>query len=380
MTPVGMKRLECLDGLRGILAVYVLLGHMAPFASLPEWIQTAVSHGGAAVDLFFVLSGLVITQSLLRAEGRAKPFLIARAARIYPVFLLVFVFAVMVQPWSCGFERMPWIGPENAARTICVMAWPHAWMPEIIAHLTMTHGLFPNGVLKDVWVSFLGSAWSLSTEWQFYVLALLTASHSRRLCWMLLGLAVAGVGWHLASPDAWHFSRAFLANKGHFFALGVASVPLVRQEPGAAWRYGLVAIGCLAICATEGSIGKTLPPTAWTLFLIVQIRPEIPGLDLAGRLLRSQFTQYLGAISYCLYLVNEPIHKLVSALLSWVASGNATLFTLLWIPAAIGLPVLASAWLHAHIEAPALRWGRTFGERAAWFKRVPSVQGRAGGI
>ncbi len=150
-------------------------------------------------------------------------------------------------------------------------------------------------VLKDVWVSFLGSAWSLSTEWQFYVLALLTASHSRRLCWMLLGLAVAGVGWHLASPDAWHFSRAFLPNKGHFFALGVASVPLVRQEPGAAWRYGLVAIGCLAICATEGSIGKILPPTAWTLFLIVQIRPEIPGLDLAGRLLRSQFSAIPGS-------------------------------------------------------------------------------------
>ena len=34
----------------------------------------------------------------------------------------------------------------------------------------MTHGLFPNGVLPDVWVGFLGAAWSLSTEWQFYLL------------------------------------------------------------------------------------------------------------------------------------------------------------------------------------------------------------------
>ena len=67
-----MKRLECLDGLRGLLAVYVLLGHMAPFAVLPGWIQLAVSHGGAAVDVFFVLSGLVITQSLLRAGRHAR--------------------------------------------------------------------------------------------------------------------------------------------------------------------------------------------------------------------------------------------------------------------------------------------------------------------
>ena len=52
-----MKRLECLDGLRGVLAVYVMLGHMAPFAVLPRWIISALAHGGAAVDVFFILSG-----------------------------------------------------------------------------------------------------------------------------------------------------------------------------------------------------------------------------------------------------------------------------------------------------------------------------------
>ncbi len=43
----GMKRLDSLDGVRGFLALYVLLGHMAPFAVLPRWIQRSVSHGGA---------------------------------------------------------------------------------------------------------------------------------------------------------------------------------------------------------------------------------------------------------------------------------------------------------------------------------------------
>ncbi len=121
-----MKRWDCLDGLRGMLAVYVLLGHMAPFAVLPGIVQDAVSHGGAAVDLFFVLSGLVIVTTLERTGGRADAFLIARAARIFPVFLPVFAVSIAVQPWSCGFGLMPWIGPDNAARTICVMAWPHA--------------------------------------------------------------------------------------------------------------------------------------------------------------------------------------------------------------------------------------------------------------
>jgi peptidoglycan/LPS O-acetylase OafA/YrhL len=360
-----MRRLECLDGLRGLLAVYVLLGHMAPFAVLPDQVQLAVSHGQAAVDVFFILSGLVITQSLRHANGRAMPFLITRAARIYPVYLPVFAVAAVVQPWSCGFERMPWIGSEDAARTICVMADPHGWLAEILAHLTMTHGLFPDGVLKDVWVSYLGSAWSLSTEWQFYVLALLVAGGNRRLCWLLLAVAVAGVAWRTTAPSPWQFSRAFLPNKAEFFALGVASVPVVCLESGAVPRYGGILAITLIICATQGTFGKMLPPLVWTVCLGMQMLPNWGGSPRFGWVLRNKATQYLGAISYCLYLVNEPIHKLIGTVLSRLTEGNATMFTLIWLPASIGLPMLAAIWLHRYLEAPALRWGRAIAGRAA---------------
>jgi peptidoglycan/LPS O-acetylase OafA/YrhL len=369
MEMVRMKRLECLDGVRGLLAVYVLLGHMAPFAVLPGSVQRILSHGGAAVDVFFILSGLVITQSLLHADGKAMPFLISRIARIYPVFLLVFGLSAVVHPWSCGFEDMPWIGPENAARTICVMADPHGRLAEIVAHLTMTHGLFPNGVLKDVWVSYLGAAWSLSTEWQFYVLALLAPGGSRRLCWVLLGLAVAGVAWRHAVPETWQFSRAFLPNKAQFFALGVVSAPVVRRESGALVRYGVVLAATLIVCSTQGMIGKMLPPLIWTICLTIQMQPERAGLQWAGWLLRNSTAQYLGAISYCLYLVNEPIHKLVGVALSRLADGDAGLFTVLWIPAAIGLPMLAAAWLHKYWEVPALRYGRSVAKRVVATER-----------
>jgi peptidoglycan/LPS O-acetylase OafA/YrhL len=369
-----MKRLECLDGLRGFLAVYVLLGHMAPFAALPEWVQIGLSHGGAAVDMFFMLSGLVITQSLLHADCRATPFLIARAARIFPVFLVVFALAVTIQPLSCGFGHMPWIDPDGAARSICVAEWPHTWLPEITAHLTMMHGLIPNGVLPHAWVSFLGSAWSLSTEWQFYLVALLTGHQSRRLGWILLILAAAGVGWHLVVPDTWQFSRAFLPNKGHFFALGVASVAVVRRDTGALFRYAIFLAGCLAVCAAQGSIGKMVPPLAWTFCLAVQMRPTAHGLSLVNGFLRSREAKYLGAISYCLYLVNEPIHKIASTILSWFADGDSTRFTLMWIPAAIGLPLLAAAGLHRYLEAPALRWGRSLAKRS--IKDRTSVPGQ----
>lgn len=369
-----MRRLDSLDGVRGVLAVYVLLGHMAPFAPLPEWLQSAVSHGGAAVDLFFALSGLVITQSLLHAGGRPVPFLIARVARIFPVFLVVFAAAVAVAPQSCGFQLMPWIGVESTAHEICSSAWPRAWMPELLAHLTMTHGLFPNAMLPDAWVSFLGAAWSLSAEWQFYFLALLAARKGRWLCWILMALAVAGAAWQLAAPDAWQFSRAFLPNKGHFFALGVASVGVVRLQEGAWRRYWLVFAATVLLCATQGTLGKMLPPLAWTALLAIQAEPMNGMLHAAGAVLRSRVARHFGAISYCLYLVNEPIHKVIAPGLARLAGGDGRLFTAMWVPAAVGVPIAAAIVLHVWLEAPALRWGRTVARRFFPDQRVATVQ------
>lgn len=359
----GMKRLECLDGLRGLLAVYVLLGHLAPFAALPGWVQAAASHGGAAVDVFFMLSGLVITQSLLNAGGRAKPFLIARAMRIFPVYLPVFALAVIVQPLPCGFADMPWIGSDGAAHFICAPIWPKNWPAQIVAHLSMTHGLLPNAILPDAWVSLLGAAWSLSTEWQFYVLALLVAGRrpgvgQPALCWMLLALAVAGIGWQAVASEDWRFSRAFLPNKAHLFALGVASLPVVCREPKALPRYAVVLVASLLICATQDAVGKLLPPLAWTVCLWVQMNPHRGILGLAGGVFRCRPVQYLGAVSYCLYLVNEPIHKIIAPALGRIAAGDSIAFSLLWLPLATGLPIVAASWLHTHLEAPALRWRR----------------------
>lgn len=360
-----MKRLECLDGLRGVLAVYVLLGHMAPFANLPDWVQWSVSHGAAAVHLFFALSGLVIVQSLERAGGRAGPFLAARAGRIFPVFLPAFALAVAVEPLSCGFDAMPWLGWTSPAHSICVSGWPRAWASEIAAHLTMTHGLYPEAILPDVWVSFLGSAWSLSAEWQFYILAVLVPR--RRLLTILLLLATAGTAWRLLGPDIWQFSRAFLPNEAHYFALGVVSAAVVRRQPGSILRYGGVICAALAVAASAGAAGKMVPPLVWTACLLMQLGHPFWLLRIGRSTLTSPVCLWLGALSYCIYLVNEPIHKVIGVTLASLTHGDAALFTLIWIPAAIGVPILVSAVLHAWLEQPALTWvrrcvGRAFSE------------------
>ncbi|MBN8874939.1 MAG: acyltransferase [Rhodospirillales bacterium] len=363
-----MRRLECLDGVRGLLAVYVMLSHMAPFAALPAWLTQPLSHGGAAVDMFFILSGLVIPRSLQSFGWASRPFLVARATRIFPAYLLVLAVAVPVQLVPADFAALPWIGPESQARGIWSQGWPAHWGPELLAHLTMTHGLFPTGLLPDVWVSFLGAAWSLSTEWQFYVLVLLAGRWLRPdrrdllplLALGFLALAAAGAAWQAAAPPAWEFSRAFLPLKAHYFALGIASAALLQGQV----RPYLPILGAvLGLIAAQGGLDKLLVPLAWTLCL----GAERAQLGAAGawlaRFLRARPLLWCGAVSYPLYLVNEPIQKPLGFVLGRLANGDALVFGLFWVPLSIGLPLAAAALLHRHVEDPAMRWGHALARR-----------------
>ena len=365
-----MRRLLCLDGLRGLLAFYVMLSHSVPFAIAPSWVASLFVHGGAAVDVFFVLSGLVIVQSLASFDYQARPFLIARVARIYPVFLVVFALAIAVQPLHTGFGRMTWIGLDSPARYIWSEGWPKDWGLDLMTHLTMTHGLFPDGMQPYMWVSFLGAAWSLSTEWQFYVLVVIIGTRLGRgdaglcrLAALFLLISAAAVAWHMVAPDYWQFSRAFLPNKAQYFALGVASAVVVHRGSTAMRFYVAVLATCMALSGLQGGVDKLLPPLIWTGCLAAQLHPGSAVLRPVATALSSRPLVWLGAVSYCIYLVNEPVLKVVGVALTLATGGDAGLFTTFWLPAAVALPVLAAWWLHVWIEAPALRRGRAIARR-----------------
>jgi peptidoglycan/LPS O-acetylase OafA/YrhL len=357
-----MKRLECLDGLRGVLAVYVMLGHMAPFAALPNWLISPLAHGSAAVDIFFILSGLVIFRSLESCRFQARPFLILRATRIFPVFLTMFAAAIVLQPLPAPFAAMPWIAPGGLAHDIIPQDWPTNWAVEIAAHLTMTHGLFPNFLLPDAWNSFLAAAWSLSTEWQFYILALLLGRarlSADRLIAVFLLVALAGVAWDMGAPESWRFSRAFLPNKAQYFALGIASAVWVDRR--SLRPFAIVLGATLILTAAHGNPGKLVPPLLWTLCLAAQLLPD--RLALIALPLRWRSAQWFGAISYPIYLANEPVQKALAWLLVSVLPENPMAFDVVWLPAAVALPIGAAVLLHRYIEMPAHRWGRTLALR-----------------
>jgi peptidoglycan/LPS O-acetylase OafA/YrhL len=334
-----MGRLKRLDGIRGLLAVYVMLGHALPLTIAPAIIQSLFRHGEAGVDLFFALSGLVIAVSLQRFGGNFRPFITARARRLLPVYLPVLAASIAIGLCGDPLRTLPWAGIQ--ARDIISATLPIPLWPHILAHITLLHGVIPDRILPCAYVTLLGPAWSLSTEWQFYlIIGLAAPRHLGRFALIILAI---GAAWHLL-PYGAEFSRAFFPDAAPYFALGLASAAWLRGERKTLLPclIGACAIGLLT------SPEKAIPPLIWGGIMLAQAKPW-------GVILEHRALQYLGAISYPLYLANEPVQRAMALLLGPIAAGNAPLFSAIFLPASIALSLILAAALHHGIEIPCMR-------------------------
>jgi len=337
-----MPRLLRMDGLRGLLAVYVMLGHALPFTTLPGWATAPFSHGEAGVDLFFALSGLVLVNSLERFDYAFWPFMAARARRLLPVYYIVLAASIVLLMLGNPLTALPWVG--TGGQHIWEAAPPAQLAWHITAHILLLQGIIPQGVLAYAYVTLLGPAWSLSTEWQFY--ALMGALAPRRLGWFALGLLALSAAYHLGPPALMgQFSRAFLPDAAAFFALGLASAAWLRGEGWVPFALCLAGAGALGL--TQGT-EKALVPLAWAFALAAQRQSW-------GKILECRFLQYLGAISYPLYLVNEPVGRALAMLIGPFAHDDPRLFTLLWLIPAILVSLGAASLLHHGVEARIMR-------------------------
>lgn len=301
-------RFRELDGLRGIAALVVLVGHFTgtynslyrndplPFFDFP--------YGAFGVQLFFLISGFVILMSARRAATPGS-FAVSRAARIYPAYWISLILALLVM-------RL-WRSSE-----LQLGLW------ESILNFTMFQRwlLVPNAV--DV-------SWTLAVELQFYLLifGLLVFTRCRIsdrvisivvCCWLVVAIAVsvwAGPFSRGVAPDqvvtpVKVVLNLTLAEYGPLFCAGMVSFlarsrgrisPLLLITSAGAvlvsvllhsWQYGAIVGG---ICV---------------FFILISLRRSTRWLTVAP-------LQWLGKISYSLYIIHTVIgYVVIKALLPYV--------------------------------------------------------------
>ncbi|MBC7993869.1 MAG: acyltransferase, partial [Rhizobacter sp.] len=293
-----------LNGLRGISVLLVLAFHL----------QIKGAGGGfIGVDVFFVLSGYLMTRIISRAlaEGRFGywHFVAARAARIWPALAALVVLLFAVGAWRLPPFDLQILAEQARAALLFVSNHHFLARSGYITHAGDTHWLL--------------HTWSLSVEWQFYLLyplllmglmKLTTRRHT--VAAVIAGLMLLSLAWQLVQSRS-HADASFFMLPGRcweFLAGGL--VFLLRRDesptgPAPLWR-ALASYAGLAMV-----LGAALLIALWRrgavgagpiLLLPVLGVMLILGSGHQGNLvLRNPALQRLGLWSYSVYLWHWPL-------------------------------------------------------------------------
>lgn len=324
--------------------------------------------GWLGVDLFFVLSGFLITRLIVHEGAETgsvdlRAFWRRRARRLLPA---LFVFLAGVALYSLWYPERIALPSNLSEQMIATVLYVANWY-------TIVSG-------GNYWSQFavespLRHMWSLAIEEQFYVLFPLVMlllfgllRRRMRVAWVLGGAAVISWGTGVALLATGHsFERVYLGTDTRIGAvlLGACAgfltcAPTLKGRVTAvAKRVAPVAfVGVtVAMCLLRGT--GAWSPQQWLLMpafefgvavLLVASLAETPGPRLIDRLVTSAPLMWLGSISYGLYLWHVPIMLATRRVLAESPRP-------LWIPIAIVISLVVSQLSLRLVEQPIRRGG-----------------------
>jgi len=318
--PVSLPaRLPILDGLRAVAILLVVphnLNLMVTFGGVAHLFVSALYRGWIGVQLFFVLSGFLITGILLDARDAPdyyRSFFVRRVLRIFPLYyatlLVLFVLLPALGLLPASFGRDPMVE---------LSYW---------AYFSNWYGPFHQGPEP------VSHFWSLAVEEQFYLLWPFVI-HRRSAGWVMrLCLAIAAAGLllrvaMLVTGTPVQAIYQFLVTRMDALALGGAAAAAFRVPSAASWtldhRRFLLGASLFALVAgaviSRGyyftdpmtlSLGFTFLAIAFALLVAAGVAAD--QLGAAGWLgaLRSTFLRRVAKYSYAMYVLSVPLHFLV---------------------------------------------------------------------
>jgi len=333
-----MRNLRALDGARAVAILGVLAGHLKiPYCG----------GGWLGVDLFFVLSGFLITTLLLREQAETGSislprFLARRALRLYPALLFML---------AAGWFVAPALSPDGSSSGYLRVAAIVGTYSTDLAILGTGNSFFGG----------LTHTWSLSVEEHFYLLWPVIVMVSLRrgrsvLRWALIG-AVACLfllGWSLfqahtpvhRTPQPYFFPFT----RGYELLLGcaLAACRRGRSMPGWAAGAGLLGLGLIAWTAHDGFSSLLFGQIALggvISCVIVASLVSSPS-SCTARLLSTGPAVWVGRISYGIYLWHPPVILVTAYALPQ--------HRVLAAAVAAGVTIGAAALSHRYVERPFL--------------------------
>ncbi len=329
---MGDKHLPALDGVRGLAILLVMARHLSLLSMgsardapvIDQVVRSVAAIGWVGVDLFFVLSGFLITGILLDAKGRRGAFAMfwkRRALRIFPLYYAVCILMFFVLPHVGYFERDPGIATLSHNQLWYWLYW--------VNYLGVIKG--SSAVAYNT-----GHFWSLAVEEQFYLawpLVVLTVS-TKTLWKVTIGMAVVAfifrVGLILLLTNGAHAAyevspaRMDILAAGAMVALAVRSPGMLEKVRRHALMSGAVVLALLIgiswIDPTGFSTANPYMATVGYSLLAIGgaslLTLVLSSADRHGwrRPFEDNMLRMFGTYSYCLYVVHYPLMILLDTL------------------------------------------------------------------
>ena len=358
-----------LDGLRGIAVLMVIVLHTLhfdQFKAVFREINGLIKTGWMGVDLFFVLSGFLITRILLRTREdphRMRNFYMRRALRILPAYwcYLALVFLLL------------WLTSDSDRRYVDSLPWlPH--------FLFFTNNFYTSLTGATPPVRELAHLWSLAVEEQFYLvwpflLLRVQTADLRRLCLTVIAVAWIAKAVLAAAGAWWHAIYVLPFTRMDGFAIGAyLAVHHLRGETTfPVWMRPLPWLALAWLVGQYLLMGKlhdmgpyeTAFATSATVLMFgglvhrALIAPEGSRLD---RALGNRVLLFFGFYSYGLYLIHYGVDTALRMYFQpWLMEyviGNR--MKLILMATTVGVSVVLAVLMHRLVEAPALRLKRYF--------------------
>jgi peptidoglycan/LPS O-acetylase OafA/YrhL len=345
-----------IEGLRGWLAWTVVFAHIAELFSLDTRLpkgEVLRSAGDDAVLIFIIISGFVITHLILQKQESFPRFIARRALRIYPAYLVALTFAILTAPLLYRgvfeFSGAPaWMVQFFTAEQAQFKA---NFTAHFLTHLALLQGAIPDNVLPGSQYMFLAPAWSLSLEWQFYLIAPLWIwAMVRKPALAVTVTLIAAVIYKLFLWKGF-YNPSFLPGAALWFLIGITTRLVLPSLPKFETYPLAIALGGFGLAIFDKNL---LALSVWIAVICYLQQPETSPLFDGG------IARAAGARSYAVYLLHAPM--LGIGLFFGIKCGLSGLSLMLAVSAFTVIATIAAAdAARRWVEQPAIRFGKRVG-------------------
>ncbi|NDL62321.1 acyltransferase family protein [Acerihabitans arboris] len=382
MVPVKTWSPE-LEGLRGIASLWVMFGHIC---LLTQFHFPVLSDPGIGVDLFILLSGFLMAKNYMERQV-VEPwndkntffrFWIRRFFRIAPLYYSLLIFALLLGPWFGELRDI--ISSYYPTTSTAASRYADQSFNNLITHVTFVFGFIPqysfNTVLPD---------WSIGLEMQYYallpfIMILIIKLGYVRTCLSIIVFCII-LKFSLPSYFKSFAMPSMIFTKLHMFMAGMLISEGIRRNDIKFIFYALIAPFASILIHVGIDRLRVMAEFAMIMFITALIwKNEKNGIfktlmSIPKKMLTSKFANFLGDVSFSVYLLHLLIIIPAIAfslqyinLNTWSSAVRFMIISLISIPLIYTLALV----LFKLIEKPGVLFGKMLIKRSLWMEQKES--------